>query len=118
MYDIPGYLCTGTNNKDNISNKKINTIELFKLKIIKLYSAQVKKILVEFIDDVHKLANILFENEELSENDLNEINLTAKCIANKNRLLVDTKYANLWDHDDSDDDSWKKDNKKKGGISD
>lgn len=94
MFSSFGYI-KKINGEYQVSDKVKHRIENFKVKLIKMYSKIVMEYLNEFIEDVHKLAKLLVEKEELTESDLTEENLSQSCITNKGKLDVSTKYINL-----------------------
>lgn len=94
MYSSFGFI-KSINGEYNVSDKVKYRIERFKRKLIKMYSKMVKDYLSEYKEDVHRLAKLLVEREELTEADLTEENLSPACITNKGKLVVSTKYINL-----------------------
>jgi ATP-dependent Zn protease len=93
MYNSIGFI--RKRDDEQISENTLYRIERFKRKLVKMYTSRVKHYLSEFLPDIHKLADLLYNKEELIESDLSLENLSQNCISNKGKLVVDTKYANV-----------------------
>ena len=96
MYKKYAYM---TPMKNYISDITMRNIEKYKTKMINTYAKHVKEILADFIDDIHLLAKILYEEEILFsdafEQNNNKVKLSEKFYKNRGKILVIKDDANL-----------------------